>query len=256
MLAFDHRGSFKKMINPEDPESVEQEIAKNIKKEIISPILDQFTGILVDPEYGLPAYKELNSSVPFLLPIEKSGYTDKEGERVTEIEFGADNIKGEGASGVKILVYYNPEASTAASQIKIARQALDDAHNSGLPLFCEIVHYGSIDYDVPRSVCEFIRGGVDTDVYKLEFPGSQRHAEEITNLLGETPWILLTRGVDFDTFYEQLKISKEGGCKGFLAGRALWKEYFDYQNSPDQKQKFLTETLPERFRKISELMLS
>ena len=71
MLALDHRESFKKFINPENPDSVTNEVATESKKKIIDKLKDKFTGVLIDINYGLPAYKELGTNKPFLLPMEK-----------------------------------------------------------------------------------------------------------------------------------------------------------------------------------------
>ena len=99
----------------------------------------------------------------------------------------------------------------------------------------------------------FIENEVDADVFKLEYPGNLENAKEITKILGETPWILLTRGANFEEFCEQLKISAEGGCKGFLAGRSLWQEF---PKIMDQKEKdeFLNKTLPGRFERICQIV--
>ena len=65
MLAFDHRDSFKKMI---DPFSVDTAI--EIKKNIIESVYDQMSGVLIDLDYGYPAYLQINKPEvkPFLLP--------------------------------------------------------------------------------------------------------------------------------------------------------------------------------------------
>ena len=44
----------------------------------------------------------------------------------------------------------------------------------------------------------------------------------------------------------------QGGAKGFLAGRALWQEVCTMKG--EEKNKFLKETLPDRFRKVSEII--
>ena len=44
---------------------------------------------------------------PFLLPIEKSGYVEHAGGRQNELYTSSFEIKEKGASGVKLLIYYN-----------------------------------------------------------------------------------------------------------------------------------------------------
>ncbi|OGE14208.1 hypothetical protein A2111_00055 [Candidatus Daviesbacteria bacterium GWA1_38_6] len=69
MLALDHRGSFKKLMNPKDPESVTDEQVISLKNEIIESLKDQFSAILIDDKFGLEACHEVCKVKPFLLPL-------------------------------------------------------------------------------------------------------------------------------------------------------------------------------------------
>lgn len=256
MLAFDHRGSYAKMFNP-----FSNEIAIQTKKDIIEAVYDQMTGALIDLDYGYPAYAQINKTEikPFLLPIEKSGYTDEAGERVSELEFSARELKEKGAAGIKMLIYFNPSYKTAIKQLNTVKRALEDARSVRMPFFLEIVNYDN-DSDsnkVVRSLERFLNNGIYPDVYKLEFPGSIENAKRVTELLKpkNIPWIILTRGASFDNFVQQLEMSVEGGCDGFLAGRSLWKEGPGLKTQ-EQKDKFYKETLPNRFKKISDIVLN
>ncbi|MDO8429319.1 MAG: DUF2090 domain-containing protein [Candidatus Daviesbacteria bacterium] len=258
MLALDHRGSFKKLINSEDPESVSYEAVSSLKGEIIKSVEDQFSAVLLDQEYGLAAF---DKSKPFLLPLEKSGYTDQAGERLTEIGYKVSDLKNDGASGAKILLYFNPHLKTAKTQLETARQVLDECKQNNFPLFLEIVTYVSGSEDIKPlraglvldSVRIFIESGIIPDVWKLEYPGNFEACREISKLVGDTPWILLTRGDSFETFSEELKEAIRAGAKGFLAGRALWQEVGGLEG--EAKDKFLKEVLPTRFSEISKIVL-
>lgn len=225
MLALDHRGSFKKLINPAAPDAVTDEEIINLKKAIIDSLQDQFSGLLIDEVWGLKAYQ--NKTKPFLLPLEKSGRQD-----VAELQYSVEQVKQMGASGAKLLLYFNPEAESSEKQIEIARKVMNECRQLDFPFFLEIV--GSTQLKM------FIDGGVKPDVWKLEYPGSQ--------LTGDTPWILLTGGQTFNAFKPQLEIASQNGCSGFLAGRALWQEVTTLQGA--EKQKFLSETLPGRFKEL------
>ncbi len=286
MLALDHRGSFKKYINPGNQDSVTDMELIHTKAMIIESVQDQFSGALVDLDWGLPGYK---SDRPYLLPLEKSGYTDNAGEKVTELGYSAEELKEKGAGGAKLLLYFNPEAKSASQQIATAKSALADSHANEMPFFLEIVTYGNEELQksraewVLRSLEMLINGGVVPDVWKLEYPaslptaqpsaspadrsgsvapeisagrpGSLEACKKITQLVGPTPWILLTRGETFDVFAKQLQDAVAAGAVGFLAGRALWQEIADYP-SEKEKREFLNITVAERFRKISEICLS
>lgn len=257
MFAFDHRGSFKKMIRPENPDSLTDQEVIELKKEIIDSIDDQFSGILIDIPYGLPAYTKKDR--PYLLPLEKTGYKDESGERITELERSVDELKGLGAKGAKLLIYFCPDIKSAKKQLETAKKVVMDCKAASFPLFLEIVTYLPGDDQsseqrarlVKDSVKMFLDNGVAPDVFKLEYPGDEESCQEITGMLGEIPWIILTRGVSFDRFVPQLEAAIRSGAVGFLAGRALWKEVCEM--NPEDRKKFLTEVHPERFRKICQI---
>ena len=250
MLALDHRGSFKKLINPKNPELVTDGEMISLKSEIIKSLEDQFSGLLIDQNWGLKAYPQRKK--PFLLPVERSGYLDKNGERVTELEYSAQHIKELGVSGAKLLIYFNPNAQNATLQLQTAKTALEDCQNNNLPLFLEIVTYGEEENLVINSLKKFQEAGIVPDVWKLEYPGNLENCQKITVMSGETPWILLTGGQSFEEFKSELEIAVKEGAKGFLAGRALWQEVCRLNGL--EKEKFLKETLPERFKILTEIM--
>ncbi len=254
MLAFDHRGSFKKFINPNNPDSVTAEQATLLKKKIISSLDGLFSGILVDIETGLPAYE--NRSVPFLLPLEASGYVEDGGDRITKIERKATEIKQLGAHGAKILLYFNPDVPSANQQLETALKVVEDCRSVGLPLFLEIRVYPENAVApslVERSVQAFQKAGVKPDVWKLEYPGNLESCKVITETVGDTPWILLTAGVSFDQFADQLRDAAASGVDGFLAGRAVWQEAAKLTG--EAQEEFLRDELPKRFKLISHMML-
>ncbi len=256
MLALDHRGSFKKMMNPQNPDSVSDEQIIQLKNDIIESLKDQFSALLIDETWGLEACHEVCQIKPFLLPLEKSGHTE-----VAELEYSVGQIKDMGASGAKLLLYFDPESENAKKQIEVARGVMNDCQQNNFPFFLEIVNYVSNpglssqnqSGIVGSSVNKFINEGVKPDVWKLEYPGSAEECQKLTNLVDDVPWILLTGGQTFEEFKPELEIASKNGCQGFLAGRALWQEVCQLQGS--EKEKFLNATLPERFRIISQIML-
>lgn len=256
MLALDHRGSFKKIINPKDPDKVDPFDAIEAKKAIIESVFPQMTGVLLDMDYGLEAYATANyiTPKPFLLAMEESGYTEEKGERITKIENKAFDLKEQGALGLKLLIYVDHKAESTKEQINTAKVCLEDAHSEGLPLFLEIVTYGETEGEVVEALAAVLQGGVKPDVFKLEYPGNAENCKAITQVLGETPWIMLTRGDSFEDFSEKLQIACDNGCAGFLAGRALWQNYFTLKEKTE-KEQFLKEILPAQFEKISKIAL-
>lgn len=263
MLALDHRGSFRRMINPEDPESVNWQQVIEMKQKIISPITDQMSGLLIDPVHGLPAYENAfkdKDKAPFLLCLEESGYDSQSDGRYTKLQYTTAEHKSLGAKGVKLLIYFNPFLEESAQhQLAISKQALADAHENDLPIFIEIVSYSSdqVKAKTPDLIFGalkmFLENGIRPDVFKLEYPGSVDDCKKITEIIGETPWILLTRGARFSLFQRQLQEAILGGAVGFLAGRALWQEALSI--SGEKQNDFLINELPRRFEQLSEIVL-
>lgn len=249
MLALDHRESFRKLMNPGDPEAVSDEEIITLKSSIIDSVIDQASGVLIDPEWGLKAYS--HRTKPFLLPVEKSGYRAELGERITDLQYSVDQLIDWGAAGAKLLVYFNPHAKSANRQLATAKTVLDDCKARNFPLFIEIVTYDVGSHTGGVVLRAFIEQKIIPDVFKLEYPGDTVSCETITKLLGATPWILLTRGDSFDVFRSNLTDAIKGGARGFLAGRALWQEACGL--SGEDRQRFLRGTLPERFRTIAEI---
>jgi len=259
MLAFDHRQGFNKILNPAHPELVSADEALIAKKLVINVFASECSGLLLDPEIGLPAFK--NRTTPYLLCLEKTGYTDTGHGRLTILEYKSAELKKLGASGTKLLIYFNPEADNVKEQMNVVREALADSHASGLPLFFEIVTYGYQEVGatrgewVERSVDMFLKAEILPDVFKIEYPeGNDSACVRITEKLGTIPWILLTGGGSYEVFRENLKKAMTAGCKGFLAGRAIWQEIGDHKTI-DEKQNFLYNIAKPRFVEIKKIAL-
>lgn len=244
MLALDHRPSIKKLMNPSNPDSVPDEEIINLKNDIIESIKDQFSALLIDEAWGLEACHEVCQIKPFLLPLEKATHTG-----ITELEFSALDLKEKGASGAKILIDFDPDSENVSKQLETAKKVAEECRVADFPLFLEIVTHSPDK--VLESLQMFIDFGIEPDVWKLEFPGSFENCQQITGMVKEIPWILLTGGTSFEEFKTELEKAVTGGAKGFLAGRALWQEVCKLEG--EEKSEFLKETLPARFKEIAKV---
>lgn len=259
MLALDHRQGFKKLIGDASKEEV-----VSAKYEIIEALYNQFSSVLLDPEFGLSAYSKyvqtatIRSPKQYLLSCEKTGYSDEKGERVTELEYSVKQLKDLGATGIKLLLYVNPFVSSFTKQLETARKVLDDCKIYELPLFIEFVTYSleessSKSQLILDSVQKFVSEEVIPAVFKIEFPENESSCAKITHLLGKTPWILLTRGASFDQFKNELKIACQNGAKGFLAGRSVWQEALRLKGQ--ERKQYLETVSKKRFEEIAEIAL-
>jgi len=252
MLAFDHRGSFVKLLTGSSTEPSLDEIIQ-VKKDILQALVPFMSGTLIDEDYGLPALKSMHSLVPYLLPLEKTGYIDKQGERIAEILATPKQLIEKGAQGAKLLLYTNHNVSSWDAQVKIAKNQAFLCKEAGMPFFLEFVLYTVGDIQpgtVFETVEKAIQDGVSCDVWKIPYPGSKEECEKITALVANTPWIVLTGGTTFEEFKSQYFIAKEVGCSGFLAGRALWQEVGELWRDELKYRDFLQNELPSRFKKL------
>lgn len=242
MLALDQRGSFETLLATSD-----RQILLDKKRQIIEALTDMFTGVLIDPDYGLSGYKASNSTKPYILCSEKTGYENRNGERLTEVQYTVTELKKMGASGVKLLVYFNPFLESASKQLETAQSVLRDCQEFNLPLFFEIVTYGDQNDKnlVIESVKYFLSNEFRPDVFKLEYPGSAQACQQVSQLVGETDWIMLTAGADFNEFSTNLETACANGCSGFLAGRSIWQDMVVKDIGQEERN-----TMRERFAKI------
>ncbi len=98
------------------------------------------------------------------------------------------------------------------------------------------------------------------DVLKMEFPYDHNYQKDEAVWrtgcadLSEncaTPWVLLSAGVNFETFERQTIVACEAGASGFLAGRAIWKEAV---NMPEnERATFLSGQATDRLKRLLEI---
>jgi tagatose 1,6-diphosphate aldolase len=271
IVAFDQRGSYTKML----PEGTSYDTAVAIKEDVIDALSPLASAFLLDPDYGLSPAQRLHRNCALLMALEQTGYSGDSTYRRTELfpDWSVTQIKRMGASAVKLLVYYNPNAGELAEEIEaLSRQVSDECQVHDIAYFLEPLTY-SIDADIPKSSTEFARmrpemicetarrlGATGPDVLKMEFPVDVDFDDDQTNWLkackalsaaAPVPWVLLSAGVDFPVFEQQVKIACQGGASGFLGGRAIWKESVPMSES--DRRQYLADLGVNRLKKLIEL---
>lgn len=274
ILALDQRGSLKEAINKADPESVPYETIVDLKREFVGTLLPHASAILLDPVFGVP-HTTYSGALPgnkgVLVSWEETGYTVKEQARGTAgLEgWSVEKIKRVGASAVKVLLYYHPEASNAREQEAMVAKVGEECAKHDIAFFLEPMSY-TIDKNRPKESKEFRRGEVvietcrrlgplGVDILKIELPGDPKHDDEAQLLkysqgvseVSPLPWVLLSAGQDYADFKRQVEITCRGGASGFLAGRAIWKEAVKLTGA--ERTKFLRETSTARLKELTEI---
>lgn len=261
ITALDHRGTLERMLRKvlgQDPTWEDVVREKQRMAEIFAP---HSSSLLIDPVYGagpLIARGAIPRTCSFLVALEQSGYEGTDANRITTLQpnWSVEAIKRLGASAVKLLLLYHPDSQAASQQEELVMQVAEECRTHDIALLLEPVVY-PIEPGQTRQAPEFAAQRPElvlrtierltppgVDVLKSEFPteatyerDTHRMAElcrEIDRIAG-IPWVLLSAGVDFATFQQQVEIACEAGASGFLAGRAIWQEGMAMQNIQERE---------------------
>lgn len=263
-LAIDQRGSLKKMIATASGKPSNETEIVDFKKNVSSELTQYTSGILLDPEYGLPAAKVRAANAGLLLAYERTGYDASEPGRLPDIldDWSVRRLKDAGADAIKFLLYYDVDENTEINhrkQVFIERLG-NECVGEDIPLFLELVSYdANMDsvtdeayskvkpHKVIEMASEFSKPQYNVDVLKLEVPVNQKYVEGFTtneskalftrdealalyknesDATNGIPFIFLSAGVTAELFQSELKFAKEAGStfNGVLCGRATWRD--------------------------------
>lgn len=274
ILACDQRGAMERMMKAAG-RTVSHASVVQMKIDIVKPLAGKASGVLLDPDYAaahLIAANAVPGQTGLVVSLEQTGYAERDGDRLTQLleNWGVDKIKAMGASAVKLLVYYNPRREGAAKhQRRIVAEVADQCQAYDIPFMLEPLAYPTVEGDTEGFAKEKPDLVVETaahmseyavDLLKMEFPvhpsvDDKEVWREQCRRLNEAcrvPWALLSAGVSFEKYAEQLQIACEAGASGFVAGRAIWREAIELPEG-DERQAFLSETMPGRLQKLVDI---
>jgi tagatose 1,6-diphosphate aldolase len=278
MCAIDHRGALKRALNERSPDRVSYEDMVDFKLDLCQALGPFASAVLLDPEYGAAqaiAAGVVPGSKGLLVSMEETGYTGHSTARITELLPGwsVKKAKKMGASAVKLLIYFRPDLKDVASkQLDLVARLADQCIEEDIPFLVEPVSYPIGENSAPTREFADIKPGlvIETarlitalpiDVLKAEFPadvGFERDEGRLLKLCQELnqasrlPWVLLSAGVDFDSFKRQVEIACKAGASGFLAGRALWQEGAQIL-SREERMSFFRNTAAPRLKELAEI---
>jgi tagatose 1,6-diphosphate aldolase len=248
IAAMDHRGSLRRALNPQAPAAAPDEVLITFKQDVVAALAPAASAVLLDPEYGAGpciARGTLPGATGLIVALERTGYTGDPAARVSQLLTGWNPQRALqlGAGGVKLLVYYHPEAPTALEIEALVRTTADACARAETPFFLEPLTY-SPDPNQPKLSPEERRHVVvetarkltaipGVDVLKVEFPldinAEPGEAEWLTacrelDAASHVPWVLLSAGVDIETYVLQVIAAARAGACGVAVGRAVWQE--------------------------------
>jgi len=278
ILAFDHRQSFVKMLNPNAPQAVTYSEVVAAKAAVVRLLAPHASAVLLDPVFGAAqaiASGALPGQTGLLVAVEETGYTGSDLARVSSLlpDWSVAKAKRMGADAVKFLVYYHPYAGElTAIQEDLIAAVIQSCREADLTFFLEPISY-SIDpglaknsagfaAQLPGLMVEFARrlGALGPDVLKLEFPAiaafdsdeaSWERSCQAVSAASPCPWAVLSAGVDIDVFTRQVEVACRSGASGYIAGRSLWKEGIPLP--PADRENFMRTVAAGRLDRLAEI---
>lgn len=263
MVAVDQRPPLLKAIGEKAGRPALYEELAAVKALLTRRLLADGSAVLIDPDYGFSvAEPDIRPDRGLLITLEDFRFEETPGGRKTRIMAGwsVDKIKRLGADGVKLLLWYRPDAApdVIRHQQALVRQVGADCARCDIPLLLELLVYPfagaahhTTDYVEDRdkrpelalqSVRDFADASFGVDIYKLESPltaaslpdpaadsAETRVAQVWFDKLGaiiDRPWVMLSAGAGMEEFRRVLGFAYRAGANGYLAGRAIWWKAF------------------------------
>lgn len=248
LCAIDHLSDFQILID-DDPSKVTYEQTVEGKHRVIAGLRESVSGFLVDPQYSYAQSvlsDAIGSDIGVMVSLEDDGYLGDATERATRMRetWSVRQAKLAGADVAKLLWFYRPESPYAAQQRDLVSALAEEAADWAMPLVVEPIWHPLAGEDPTSSAWKQARidGIVESgrlavelgaDVLKTEFPGylgaggDVARAEDALAQLDaaiDVPWVILSAGVDFAEFADQVELSSKAGSSGWLAGRSIWRE--------------------------------
>ncbi|WP_058486542.1 beta/alpha barrel domain-containing protein [Defluviitalea phaphyphila] len=252
IFAIDHRDVFTKAMEEKSKSTAKEDVLEE-KIRLIQAVKDMTSAVLIDTFYffddsKLDQHLEMEKAV---VGIERFDYN------MTKIASGADylttdiSIKELGENGcnmVKLFVLYNPETSLADKMDKVIEYVQDECEKFDIPFLLEPILHEYEQKDQLRLTKAMLTRlkKFNVDIYKILFPGNIKEnsyeenleiCKEIDEIL-DTPWILLSSGVPFDEFKEQLEIAGKAGACGYAVGRSVWGKYICEEDLEGMKLRY------------------
>ena len=267
-LALDHRQNLRKA----NPAFISDQQLSSFKLDVTAGLASNATAVLLDPEVSAAqavAQHTIPSNVGLVVAVESTGYTGDATARHAQIIPGwnVEKAKRMGASAIKLLVYYHPDAATASEIEAFIAVIAEECKRHDLVLMLEPLSY-SLEEDKKLTSDEKRHVVVETakrltplnvDILKAEFPLEVNDTDESKWLLAcqeissasVVPWILLSAAVDYETFLRQVTVACRAGASGIAVGRAVWKEAVSMNR--EDRIGFLRTTALQRLLRLTSL---
>ena len=290
MLAFDHRGSFRKDLfgipgapTPEEHERIadsKRVIYEGFEHAVGNGLSTEEAGLLVDEEYGTDVARRARAAgFTLAMPVEKSGQAE------FDFEFGeqfGEHIEDFDPTFSKVLVRYNPEGDRELNkrQTERLRTLADWLHDRDRKFLYELlvpaeaaqlesVNGDTSRYDrelrpelVVRTIQQTQDAGVEVDIWKIEGLDLREDCERVAEQARAggrdgVVCIVLGRGASEEKVAQWLRNGAGvPGYVGFAVGRTLWWNELKAYVAGDLDRAAAAERIGENYRRMVNLYTS
>lgn len=238
MLAVDQREALRNMLREHRAGPVSDADLQEFKLTATRALTPFASAVLIDRQFALDAAIEQGAVADSCGLIASADHFEPaHGELVGEVtidhQIAPGSLRERGVVALKLLVLYRPDQPPSA-RIEMVHEFLAICGAAGVASIVEPVSRAPLDgrdWDWNEGVLAAAEelGSLGADLYKGEVPyrgvASEEelrsaYAEMNRSIDGE--WVVLSSGVDQETFPPAVRIACEEGASGFLAGRAVW----------------------------------
>lgn len=260
VLAFDHRGNFRRVLfgiegDPDEEQTARIAAAKRVVFDgLVAAVAsggvpEDRVGVLVDEQFGgeVPALARENGML-LSMPAEKSD------QALFDFEYGdafGEHIAAHGVSFTKVLVRQNPDGDTEGNRVQLERlkRLADWLHENDTAFLYELLvpptedQLAAADGDVlrfereqrpeliRRAMADAQAAGVEADIWKLEGVHNPAEAAMLVAQARNEPHregvvcVLLGAGAPDERVREWMStVAAVEGYAGFAIGRSIWME--------------------------------
>jgi tagatose-1,6-bisphosphate aldolase len=269
ILALDQRAMLGRMLSGAGLPSANSDRV-TFKAEVTRVLAAETTGVLLDPEYGvagLATQPDFTLPAALLIAAEPTvkDHWNKEYRTVLDPTRDAAWVRTLNGDALKFMLYWDPSRTAVAGEPDLVQESLDrvaeivaDCHAHDVPSVIEPLltvpkDAGQEDHRFDTIVqSAAMLAELKPSLLKLEWPGSAQRCKQITELLPDVPWALLSAGVEYEAFAERVAVALDNGASGVIAGRAIWGEAASLAGA--ERTAFLTDVALPRLTNLSAVM--